>query len=323
MEWKLFDIVKSVAVVVVLIFLWTKGQTVIDIFNRPDPKPAEIIRIDENAVKLAALEASNAMAEKMRLQWEDEKSILLAMYESEKKKTGEILEELGRVKGELSQTVDLVNRKSDHTYTSKTKPENTQDFKKIYSKDADGNPFPLAWSIYYPFQTEDKKWKTGTYPLEFTTNIVESENPDGTFNRYAELYVMNNQMKETKDKIFKLKLIDIKWQKYEIKEKSFFWWNPRLGLAGLITNRDVSAQLNLSLSSYGKTTGDMDWRFFTFGAGGTKDSNNDWKGIFSFEPFSWNLGKPLPLVDNIFVGPAFTIDTKTEYGYGLQISVPF
>lgn len=324
MTWNLFDIVKSIAVVVVLIFLWTKGSAIIDGFNKPQPKPPEIIRIDENAIKLSAITASNAMAEKMRKQWAAEKNELLAKYEEDRKKTGEILDELGRIKGELKQTRDLINGKSDHTYTSETKPENTQVFKKIYAKAADGERFPIAWSIYYPFKPEGEQWKTGTYPLEFYTDILESENPDGTFNRSVKLYAMNNQMKETKGKEFKLYLDKnaIQWQKYERKEKSFLWWNPRLALGGAATSQNVSAQLNLSLSSYGKTAGDMDWRFFTFGAGGAKDNNN-WKTIFSFEPFSWNLGKPLPLVDNIFVGPVLTIDSKTEYGYGLQISVPF
>lgn len=322
MEFKIFDIAKTIALLTAVAFIWFHGQKLVDSLSAPTPQPPQVVQIDENAIKLAAIQASNQMADKLRAEFEKERSSILEAFKEQRKKTQETLDELGKVKGELKQTRDLINTASDHSYTSEKNPENTQDFKKIYAKDADGDEFPIAWSIYYPFRDPEKQWKTGTYPLEFSVDVLETQNPDGTFNRYAELHVENNQMKETRGKRFKLRVTDINWQKYEQKEKSFFWWNPRLALAGSFTNEDIAPILNLSLSSYGKTKGDMDWRFFTFGAGGIEDGTN-WKAIFSLEPFSWNFGKAVPLIDNIFVGPVFTIDTESEYGYGVQVSVPF
>jgi hypothetical protein len=322
MNWNVWDITKSLAIGAVVVFIWVHGNALISSFNQPAPQPPQIIRIDENAVKLAAITASKQTADELRAQFKEEKSQILAEFERQRKETQERLDELGRVNLKLTQQVDLLNRSSDHTYTNVEKPKTTHDFKKIYRKDPEGLRYPVAWSMYYPFQDEDKRWKTGLYPLEYTINVIETENKDGTFNRYAEAYVENNQMKETRGQRFKLPITDIQWAKYPQKEKHWFWWNPRLALGGAFTNEDISAQLNLSISSYGKTTGDMDWRFFTFGVGGTKDGD-DWKGVFSVEPFSWNMGKPIPLIDNLFVGPIFTLDTESEQGYGLQISVPF
>jgi len=322
MEFKVFDTVKGIALIVALVFAWHYGSQYLNHITKPAPPAPVVERIDENAIKLAAITASKKTADEMRAQFKEEKSQIFAEFEKQRKKTQERLDELGKINIKLAQQVDLLNRKSDHTYTNVEKPKTTHDFKKVYREDPDGLKYPVAWSMYYPFQTEDKRWKTGLYPLEYTINVIETENKNGTFNRYAEAYVENNQMKETRGQRFKLPIKDIQWAKYPQKEKHWFWWNPRLALGGAFTNQDISAQLNLSLSSYGKTTGDMDWRFFTFGAGGTKDGD-DWKGVFSFEPFSWNMGKPIPLIDNLFVGPIVTLDTDSETGGGLQISVPF
>ena len=322
MEFKVFDTVKGLALVVVLVFIWHYGSQYLKHITKPAPPAPVVERIDENAIKLAAITASNEMANKMKAEFEARESQLIAAYEEARRDTGEVLDELGSVKIKLAQQRDLINRLSDHTYVNEKRPKLTQDFKKIYRTDPDGNRYPVAWVIYYPFQTEDKRWKTGLYHLENTVEVVETQNPNGTFNRYAEAYVENNQMKETRGKRFKLPIADVRWAKYEKKDKSMFWWNPRLALGAAFTTEDIAAQLNLSLSSYGKTTGDMDWRFFTFGAGGTKNGD-EWIGVFSLEPFSWNMGKPIPLIDNLFVGPIITIDTESKTGYGLQISVPF
>lgn len=322
MEFKVYDTIKGLALIAVVLLFWHYGSGYLEHLNKPVPPAPVIERIDENAIKLAAITASDKVADKMKADFEAEKSQIIEAYKAARKETGEVLDELGKVKIQLQQQRDIINQLSDHTYVNAKNPKLTQEFKKIYRTDPDGNRYPVAWVIYYPFQTEDKRWKTGLYPLENTVNVVETQNDNGTFNRYAEAYVENNQMKETRGKRFKLPIKDIQWAKYEKNEKSMFWWNPRLALGGALTTEDISAQLNLSLSSYGKTTGDMDWRFFTFGAGGTKDGD-DWKGVFSIEPFSWNMGKPIPLIDNLFVGPIFTIDTKSKQGYGLQLSVPF
>lgn len=322
MEFKVFDITKGIAILATVAFLWYHSAAFMNFLNKPAPQPPQIVRIDENAIKLAAITASKQTADELKAQFKEEKSQILAAFEEQRKKTKERLDELGKINIKLSQQVDLLNRTSDHSYTNKKKPKYTHDFKKVYRKDPDGERYPVAWSMYYPFQEEDKRWKTGLYPLEYTINVIESENPDGTFNRYAEAYVENNQMKETKGKRFKLPLTDIQWAKYPQTEKHWFGWNPRLAFGGAFTTEDIAAQLNLSISSYGKTTGDMDWRFFTFGVGGTK-SGSDWKGVFSIEPFSWNIGKPIPLMENLFVGPIFTLDTESEQGYGVQLSVPF
>jgi hypothetical protein len=197
-------------------------------------------------------------------------------------------------------------------------------FTKIYSKDAKGQEFPVAWAMYFPNEDDtNKKWRVGTYPLEFHQTIVESENPDGTFNRAVEFHIENNKNKETKGIEFPVKLTDVKWEKMELKDKSISWWNPRLGLGAVSTNGLFGPKIDLSISSYGRTKVDMDWRFLTFGLGVYKDVDDVSKMFGTFEPFSWNLGKALPLIENVFIGPVITYDSEFDRNYGLSISVPF
>ena len=324
-DLSMFDITKSIGLVVVILLCWYYGHAYIkSIGSSGTVQPPSKTEI-EYAIKLASITASDAAAEKLKKEFESEKSKILATYEKDRKKTKETLDELGKVTAELEQTRELLKRASDSKYVAKDefKDKLSYEFKKIYSKDYEGVEFPTAWAMFYPNQTEDKFWKTGTYPLEYNIRVIETENPDGKFNRYAEVYVANNQMKETKGMEFKLKVTDIKWEKFEQKEKHFSWWNPRIAFGGIVNSGGVSAGINMSTTSYGRTKRDMDWRFITFGLGAIKDDNGLWEGVASFEPFSWNVGNALPLIENIFVGPVGTIDTNGITNVGVQISIPF
>jgi hypothetical protein len=327
----IWSLTKSIALLAAVGFVWYHGKAIADNFAtslKPAPPPT-IERIDENAIKLAAISASKEAVKELKEEFEKERSKILAAYEEQRKKTNETMTALGKVEAELKQTRDLIDRKSDHVYVPEPTgdPEkdakrklNEQYFKEITIKDAQGQDVPLAWSIFYPNKPEGEKWKTGTFKLGFETRIVESENKDGTSNFYAETLM------KSKDKIVNLPLKDVKYAKVPQRDKSFFLWNPRLGFGGNLTNNDVSAELNVSTSSYGRTTRDMDWRFFTFGLGASKFSeygSEKWKGIASFEPFSWNTGNIIPVVQNAFVGPVITYDTESDVSYGLKLSIPF
>jgi len=176
--------------------------------------------------------------------------------------------------------------------------------------------------MFHPNQPDQNKlWKTGTYPLEFDVNVIETEDKNGTFNRYAELNVENNQMKETKGNKYPVKITRLDWAKRELSTKSWSFWNPRIGLSGIFTNDFYAPALDLSIASYGKTDVDMDWRFLTVGVGVA--NMDDKSGVaFSFSPIQWNFGKAVPLIENAFVGPAVGwYDGQSSFG--ITLSIPF
>lgn len=319
-KFNTWEATKIIAVIATVAFLWFHGEAFIDAIGKPAViQPPTKIMIDENAVKLAAITASDRTANELKSEFKERESKILAAWEKDRKETKERLDELGMVNGKLSQTVDLLSRNSDHVYTAKPGKENlNQEFKKIYAKDAKGNKFPVAWVIYYPNKEKDK-WKTGTYPLEYYIDIIETQNTNGTFNRSAEFNIVNNQMKETKGQLFPVKIKDIKWAKYEMNEKSFHWWNPRLALSGIFTSDIFAPSISLSTSSYGKTDVDSMWLFPSVSIGIEGDDNI----AIGFSPFLWNVGKAgkIPFIKNVFVGPDISW-TKEGTSYGIVLSVP-
>ncbi len=332
-----WDITKSIAAIAIVIFGIYYGKEFIDSFktNKEVP-PAVLLQLDANKVMLQNLMESDKAAKELIKQMQDangQQAEFLKSVMAENKKKSAQLEEVGVVVAKLDRTVTKLREEAS---VSKVAPKTgnaeedarrdklTYEMKEIYSKDAKGNDFPIAWAMYFPNQDPDKKWKTGTYPLEYYTTVIESENKDGSFSRAAETHIENNATKESKGKEYPIKITDFKWEKFERKEKSFSWWNPRLGLGLTATNNDIAPKLDISVASYGKTNVDMDWRFLTFGIGAVQSGpNSSWKTIGSFEPFSWNIGKALPLIENMFIAPEITYDSDAELSIGAGISIPF
>ncbi len=331
-----WDITKSVAAIALVIFVWFYLGTFIDNINTRPTIPHEVlVKLEENKLMLQNMRANDAEAEALiaRLKKEKgEQAALLEYVRIENEKKDAILEEVGVIVAKLERTVTklrtaaTVSKEAAKTGDVKEDARRkllAYEMKKIYSKDAKGQEFPIAWAMYFPNQTSDKKWKTGTYPLEFHTTIVESGTEKGTFDRAVEFHIENNTNKETRGKEFPITLTSLEWEKFERKEKQFYFLNPRIGLGATFTNNDIAPKLDISLSSYGKTKRDMDWRFLIFGIGAAKDSDDKWKGIGSFEPFSWNLGQALPLIENLFTAPIITYNTDSDVSYGVGFSIPF
>jgi len=299
-------------VVVALFFMY-------NLFNKTNESnrifQEKLITITDNSMKRQGIAANNVEVKMLKKEFEAEKSEILKAFEEQKKKTGEVLDELGQVKAKMNQTRTL-RVASDKIYKKETQdPKRWYFFKKITVKNKDGENVPVAWAMFYPYQDPDKQWKYGTYAMKTDVNIIESQNTDDTFNRYAEVKVFGKDNKE-----LPVKLTDLKWEKIELTEKKWNFWNPRLGFSFLgNTDSDIGFGLNLSFMSYGKTNRDMTWRFLTPGVG----ILNEDEYYFSFEPFSYNLGEQLPLIENMFIGPTLTYSDKFDTSYGIQFSVPF
>ena len=333
----IWDITKSIVAAILVIFVLYYGKEFIDNFKpSKEIPPAVLLQLDANKVMLQNLMANDYAAKALVKQLQDakgEQAEFLKYVMAENKKKNAQLEEVGVVVAKLDRTVTKLREeatvakdapKTGNVTEDARRDKLSYEMKEIYSKDAKGNDLPIAWAMYFPNQDPDKKWKTGSYPLEYYTTVVESENKDGSFSRSAEAHVENNATKESKGKEYPIKITDFKWEKFERKEKSFSWWNPRLGLGLTATSNDLAPKLDFSIASYGKTVVDMDWRFLTFGIGAVQSGpDSSWKTIGSFEPFSWNVGKALPLIENLFVSPTITYDSKSEVSYGVGIAIPF
>lgn len=313
----LLDIVKSVAIIAVVIFLYTHINSFAGIFNKPPVRQEPtIIKVEDTAMKIELALSKDRLRklEAMLLKQES----LIVKYAKDNK---EHIDELAKITAGLKQQVETKSG-SDKIYKGKGEEDpNKHFFKKIYMKDVKGEEFPAAWVMFYPNRDKDEQWKSGTYPLEFEMNIVESQSKDGE-NRYAELFVLNNQMKETRGQRFPIEVKDIQWEKAPLREKSFAF-NMRISAyANAIVDSEGESAfapgLGVTFFSYGRTDRDMDWKFF--GVGAAYDGDDAYLFV---EPFSWNLGEALPLIDNLFIGPVGGINIEGEWSIGAGISIPF
>ena len=317
LDLSLFDIVKSIAIIAIVIFLYTHFNSFADIFRRSDTKQEPtIIKVDDTAMKIEL-----ALSKKRLRKLEDMLLEQGSMIMKHAKDNKEHIDELAKITAGLKQQVETKGS-TDKEYKGKEETDpNKYFFKKVYMKGANGEEFPAAWVMFYPNRDKDEQWKSGTYPLEFEMNIVESQKGD-TENRYAELFVQNNQMKETRGKRFPVEVKDIQWEKAPLGDKSFSF-NMRISayanaLVDSSAEGAVAPGLGISFFSYGRTDRDMDWKFL--GVGTAFDGQ---EGYLFVEPFAWNLGEALPLIDNLFIGPVGGMNTKGEWSVGAGISIPF
>ena len=179
---------------------------------------------------------------------------------------------------------------------------------------------PVATVYYSPNVKKGDKWAVQTHPLKYNATVVSSEDRDGNENRYVEFWAENDFVKESKGVKYELPLDKVDWVKKEPKDKEFMF-NPRLGISANFGATSIYPGLDLSLFSYGKTKRDMDWRFLSFGVGGT--SKDIYVGLI---PISYNMGEFLPLVENMFIGPYIGTGISSfgsKINYGVGISVPF
>ncbi|RPI88706.1 MAG: hypothetical protein EHM41_00085 [Chloroflexi bacterium] len=233
----------------------------------------------------------------------------------------EEIKNVGTITGSVNENRSLVlGDASDHTFRPGTGDPEEQYFKKIYASETDKEgktiSIPWAWSITYPNKDESERWKTGIYPIEYKTKIVQTEQADGQWNTYVEAWAENNKDSDSKGIKLPLK-VDAEFVQLKKSTKEFYWWDPRLSLDLDATQHLVGAGLSLSLSGYGRTHSDLDFKFVEFGI---IRSNTDY--IFKFSPGAYNIGKSLPIIDNLYIGP-FVGYNRPDLVYGLSLSVPF
>jgi len=314
-KMSLTDIVKSAAIVAVVVFLFYHGENILKAFGKEDTATLVETQIQQLRADLvqAQVVANNEKVEELIAELKSDKSDLLQIIKDQGKKIDELGTIVAQLKGGATEAES--DKHEDPEVDTRT-----YDYAQLFREDTEGNAFPVADVRYHPYLDEDP-WTLNPYPLSFHVNVIETELDSGVYDRFVEAYVKSEYVQKYKGQKFPID-VQVEWAKKEIKEKSFDWWNPRLGLGGTLTNDAFAAVLDFSIFSYGRTERDMDWRFVTVGGGAYKEGDT-WEGVLSLEPFSWNFGNAIPLVENLFIGPIWTIDTTNEQGYGLKASIPF
>ena len=143
--------------------------------------------------------------------------------------------------------------------------------------------------------------------LNLVGEILETITPTGAINNYINIYEVDNEGKV----IGKLEINSFNMIVDDQRNPKFFWWSPQLdiGMAlGLKENIKLEggASLGFSPMSYGLPKEQPIWRF---GRLSLDIGENISVGL---TPVLYNLGKNLPLFDNLWSGAFVNIDINNN-----------
>ncbi len=306
----LFDIAKTAFLVVCAVFIFTKGAAFLDGFGSNNLTETQYTRIAENVMKASVVENDKAFKEMMK-QFKEEGSELL-------KNTDKEVNELGKIVGRLDSSIAEMRKEDLIVIESPDDPKKEVVIIPLDRESADGEKFPVGNMYYNPnMEKVEDRFTHYNMPLEFHVGILMTEKEDGSYDRMVELNVESPYIKKYRGKKFKMKVKDFKWAKRKINDKKFRF-HTRLGFGLNFTTDDFTPAIDVSFFSYGRTEVDMDFRFLIFSVGGDKD-----KVYIGVSPFQYNVGKVLPIIENIFIGPNVIIEKSGEMKYGVGISIPF
>lgn len=107
-------------------------------------------------------------------------------------------------------------------------------------------------------------------------------------------------------------------------DSKFSFWNPRLYLGAAAgvnlgdMRPDANVNLQLTIMSLGRYRSQPDFTFLGLGAA---YQFNEKVPAFIISPFSYNIGKHLPLMNNVYLGPSLVLDTNRNFSVMAGITV--
>ena len=192
----------------------------------------------------------------------------------------------------------------------------------------DSNSAPLA-SVTFD-AAKDKPWSYDVFERKYriVTAVGKQDNGQMTFHHTLDYTVPGKSIEN-----YKISLLTSEYLQVPPSRK-MFWWNPILDIGPFVGGTflkyamwdmgrpdsvlSVGADLGLSFSSYGETRVDSLWRFFRVGLGYDAERRS---GRLSFTPVLFNLGNPMPLITNLWLGPYISADSAGGLGAGLGITL--
>lgn len=153
---------------------------------------------------------------------------------------------------------------------------------------------------------EEKPWNLTVFPRSYIVKNVISEKEDGT------TAVHNKFEIEVNGKNYPIEINSS--TTFQEPKESEFWFNPKLYLSmgvGAVINNEIRAEvvpdLEISLFSYGENKKRSEWSLLSFGVGA---HTQELSPVVTVSPVNYNVGEPLPLLDNLFIGPTVGVDIQ-------------
>jgi len=168
-----------------------------------------------------------------------------------------------------------------------------------------GNGTSAPWGRVAFAAALREPWSLDLLPRTYRATTVVTVGEDGRRTGYAALSL------DVAGQRYALPIAESTYR--EVLPEARVRWNPTLYLglgAGLAVrpalHAEVEPELAVGLWSYGRTKVLPTWSILALGLA--------WQGVASapavvFTPVAWNAGEPLPLLDNLYVGPSVSVGT--------------
>jgi len=194
----------------------------------------------------------------------------------------------------------------------------------------DSNKAPVA-EVQFD-ASKEKPWSYNVHQRNYRLVTIVGKKDSGqlTFHHKLEYTVPD----KSKEKYYNVSLLSSDYLQVPLKNK-MFWFNPILdvnffaggnvyGFAEGPGRSDsllsIGGDIGFSFSSYGETKADSWFRLFRVGLG----YNAERQAVhLSLAPFAFNLGKPLPLLTNLYVTPQVGIDSAGGLTVNLGVGPQF
>lgn len=202
--------------------------------------------------------------------------------------------------------------------------------RKIQVKELeDSNSAPVA-EVQFD-ASKDKPWNYTVHQKDYKIVTVIGKEDSGQLSFHHKLTY--SVPEKTGEKEYPISVISSDYKQLELKNK-MFWLNPTLDVGifaggtvygfaegpGRNSILSTGVDVGISLSSYGETKADSWLKLFRFGLGYNMERQ---AGQLSLAPVTFNVGKPLPLITNLYIIPFVAIDTAggltLNLGLGLQL----
>jgi hypothetical protein len=181
----------------------------------------------------------------------------------------------------------------------------------------DGTGVPFGSVGFSAWQ--EKPWSLEILPRKYNSTTVLGLDENGRHYAYS-VFQIEVDGKTYRVPIDQASLVE----EYPSPKLSF---NPRLYLAidgGIIANppmhTEIAPSIGLSLFSYGQTKTSPQWSILTVGIGYATQQKSP---VAIVSPINYNIGKNLPLIDNLHIGPSISVDVKGNVGLYLGARVAF
>lgn len=181
-------------------------------------------------------------------------------------------------------------------------------------------PFPCGLEVPWgevSFQAwQERPWGVDVLPREYRVTVVLARGEDGTQSAYAKFRVTVDG--KTFDPPVRAELA------YRLPEPSWHWGGKLyVGADGAIRVAPWGTgfgqvAVQLSLASWGQTRVLPDWAFLLIG--GALDASSGRPSVL-VTPAAWNAGKPIPMIDNLYVGPSVGLDVGGAWSVALGARV--